>query len=333
MELIRAVAFLIAAASALAATLGLGGAFSDRLDVFAQLTPFWLVGGLIAVVLQFIAGGDGRLAFFSGAIAVVICAGLMAPELVAKATTRTGRGVGGELKIIQFNLWDHNKDPATTARWIASQNADIVVVEEAGEKGGEVIKKLAALYPYRAGCPEGDDCATLILSKVAPRESGDFAWPGLGERHANAWATFGEGADVFSVVGTHYPWPVPAGPLQTHCRKLATLLGRFDRDRLIVAGDFNATPWSFALRRQDSLFGLERRTRMLATWPAAGITRRKLTTPLPLLAIDHLYAGAAWRTVSVTRGPRLGSDHYPVVVELERVSEGVGAAADGQGKL
>ena len=77
MELIRAVAFLIAAASALAAALSVGGAASDRLDVFAQLTPFWLTGGLLAVTLQFLAGGEGRLTFVAGAAATVICVGLM----------------------------------------------------------------------------------------------------------------------------------------------------------------------------------------------------------------------------------------------------------------
>ena len=28
---------------------------------------------------------------------------------------------------------------------------------------------------------------------------------------------------------------------------------------------------------------------------------------------------AAWQAVKVTRGPKLGSDHYPVVVEMARV--------------
>ena len=35
-----------------------------------------------------------------------------------------------------------------------------------------------------------------------------------------------------------------------------------------------------------------------------------------VLPIDHVYAGPGWRTVSVQRGPKLGSDHYPVIVTL-----------------
>jgi endonuclease/exonuclease/phosphatase (EEP) superfamily protein YafD len=47
----------------------------------------------------------------------------------------------------------------------------------------------------------------------------------------------------------------------------------------------------------------------LFSWPA---TR----SPIPILPIDHLYAGPAWRTVNVERGPHLGSDHYPLVATL-----------------
>ena len=45
-------------------------------------------------------------------------------------------------------------------------------------------------------------------------------------------------------------------------------------------------------------------------------SRWNIHMPLPFLAIDHVYAGAAWRTVSVERGPARGSDHFPVVVTL-----------------
>jgi endonuclease/exonuclease/phosphatase (EEP) superfamily protein YafD len=89
----------------------------------------------------------------------------------------------------------------------------------------------------------------------------------------------------------------------------------FEARRLILTGDFNSAPWSFTLRRFDRRVGLRRRTRALATWPT-----RRFAMPFPFLAIDHVYAGSDWKTVSVRRGPRLGSDHFPVVVILERTT-------------
>ena len=97
---------------------------------------------------------------------------------------------------------------------------------------------------------------------------------------------------------------------------VAGVLNRLPKDRLILAGDFNSTPWSFSRRREDAMFGLERRTKALFSWPAGEVSRHRIKVPFPFLAIDHVYAGKAWRTVSVRRGPRLGSDHYPVVVVL-----------------
>ncbi|MGH7012300.1 MAG: hypothetical protein ACREEX_15810, partial [Caulobacteraceae bacterium] len=46
--------------------------------------------------------------------------------------------------------------------------------------------------------------------------------------------------------------------------------------------------------------------------------RHRLSSPFPFLPIDQVYAGDSWKTVSVKLGPRLGSDHLPVVVVLTR---------------
>nr|QQZ48664.1 hypothetical protein JKL49_14190 [Phenylobacterium glaciei] len=47
------------------------------------------------------------------------------------------------------------------------------------------------------------------------------------------------------------------------------------------------------------MFGLERRTKALFSWPAYLGAK----VPFPFLPIDHVYAGKGWRTVSVKRGP------------------------------
>jgi len=94
------------------------------------------------------------------------------------------------------------------------------------------------------------------------------------------------------------------------------MVSEHSKDRLIIVGDFNSTPWSFGRRRDDARLGVLRRTRNLFSWPAERVSHNKLPAPFPVLPIDHIYAGRGWATVSVRRGPRLGSDHYPVVAVL-----------------
>jgi endonuclease/exonuclease/phosphatase (EEP) superfamily protein YafD len=132
-------------------------------------------------------------------------------------------------------------------------------------------------------------------------------------------ATYAGASGPFEVVATHFTWPTE--PIQAgQSLAMRQVTAALPRDRMILAGDFNSTPWSYARRADDAAFGLIRRDRALASWPAEDVDRRGLVAPFPFLPIDHVYAGAGWATVSVTRGPRLGSDHYPIIVTLAPVA-------------
>jgi endonuclease/exonuclease/phosphatase (EEP) superfamily protein YafD len=177
---------------------------------------------------------------------------------------------------------------------------------------------LAKRYPNRTTCAEPQLCSTMILAKQKPVAEGGFDPHVSPTRLSAAWARFGPARTGFTVVGVHYRWPIPAGRQQVQSERLAKAIDGFNNKSLIIAGDFNSTPWSCSLRRQDARFGLIRRTHALFSWPAAPFSHRRINSPLPFLPIDHVYAGADWRTVEVRRGPKLGSDHYPVVVTLTR---------------
>ncbi|MEO8927035.1 MAG: endonuclease/exonuclease/phosphatase family protein [Caulobacteraceae bacterium] len=312
MDLLRAAAFAIALACAAASMLSVGGAVSERLDVLTHFTAFYFAGGVLAFLLAAAIRVGVAPTLVAAAVAILVSGSIMAPEFLA--APRKSTAVGKPLKLVQFNLWARNIDPMGTARWIEGEDADIVVVEEAIGGGARVVGALGRRYPYRTLCPALVDCSTLIFSKAPPVAAGDLSGAGL----SGAWAKFGDGESGFTVVAAHYTRPFPAGPQQAQSQRLADVLDRFDRSSLIVAGDFNSTPWSFALRRQDARFGLTRLTRGMFTWPAARFMRWRLWSPLPFLPIDHVYVGSAWRAAGVRRGPRLGSDHYPVVVVLER---------------
>lgn len=315
--LLRGTALMLGLVGALAALAGLGGAVSNALDAFTHLTPVWLTMGLAGGVLAavFARNGERKAMLALAAVAVAASFALMVPELLATPRISAKPPPGETLKIVQFNLWAENRTPDATFDWILAQRADVVLVEEAAGGSTSIVKRLRKAYPYRVSCDGTRTCDTWIFSR----------WPMTNQRGfyqdrtplAGAWATLDHPGGAFTVAATHFVWPIPAGRQQAQSRLLAAKLARFDKTDLIVAGDFNSTPWSWSLRRQDKALGLERRTRALASWPS-GAFSRVASAPFPILPIDHVYASKAWKTVKVERGPSLGSDHRPVVVTLAR---------------
>jgi endonuclease/exonuclease/phosphatase (EEP) superfamily protein YafD len=310
--LLRAAALLLALACLAAAAAGQGGRVDPTLDMFNHFEPVWLVGALLAAPI----GRQDRPTLAVAALAALICAVQIAPELKARLGPARPAPGAEQLRLIQFNVWSRNTDPAGTARWLLAQDADVVVLEEAFQASTPIARALSARYPYRLGCSSDPAaCATFIFSRRRPLAGGPLQGSGL----ASTWARLPGAGGPFIVVGLQATHPYPPPGQQQDLAMFARALGRFAPRRLVVAGDFNSTPWSFTLRGLDRALPLTRRTHGIATWPAAEahLMGRAIALPFPVLPIDQVYAGPGWRTLKVSRGPKLGSDHRPLVVDLQ----------------
>ena len=289
-----------------------GGRWSVRLDVLTHFAPMLLALSLVPAIYGLVFERRGARLLLAGVstIAIIAVGALMAPEYLRPASPPAGDEVPGQIKLIQFNAWERNRREVETIDWLRAQDPDILVIEEASVIA-PALKRAFDRYYVSCG-----DCSVMIFSKAKPVANDVPVPPGVDHvRPPIAGATFRDAHGEFSVFGTHYTWPIYGGWQQAQGRVIAELLNRFPKERLILSGDFNSTPWSFSRRHEDAMIGLERRTRGLFSWPAdrgpAG-----MGLPFALLPIDHVYAGPGWRTVRVERGPLLGSDHYPVIVTL-----------------
>jgi len=297
------------------AACGLGGAVNETLDVAAHFAPITFIGGLLCLLFAF----SLRSGVLASLIAIGVSVVLMQPELTAASGRPAERGAKADVKVLQYNVWERNTDQSLSAAYINGSGADVVVLEEAKIQAERIPNEIAKVYPYRVRCQEAESlCGVVILSRwpMSPAPLPNIDTP---VNFPLAWARVTPpGRPPFEVIGVHYAWPTPGGG-QSYQRETLVRLVEASRNRdLIIAGDFNSSPWSFALRRQDQQLGLERRTRALFTWPAGELTRYRIKIPFPFMAIDHVYAGPAWSLVSVERGPSGGSDHYPVLVSLKR---------------
>jgi endonuclease/exonuclease/phosphatase (EEP) superfamily protein YafD len=317
--LVRGTALMLGLVGAGMAIACLGGAFSDRLDAFTHAAPLWLMMGVGAVILGALFARDGErwVMVGLGATTLAACAVLMLPDLWAAARFKPSTVAASDLKVVQFNVWQDNRTPEKSLDWILAQDADVVVLEEGASEAWPVVEGLRAAYPF-GSCEKGTYCNTWIFSrkKMLARGGAPMDKPYL----SGSWATLADAKGPFTVMGVHYTWPVPAGLQQAQSRKLARFIAPFGTKSTILTGDFNSTPWSFTLKRQDKTLGLKRWTRALPSWPA-GKFSRVMAAPAPFLPIDHVYAGSEWHAVKIERGPALGSDHRPVVVTLRRTQK------------
>jgi len=89
-----------------------------------------------------------------------------------------------------------------------------------------------------------------------------------------------------------------------HVNGLSRFVGQI-KGPVIVAGDFNLTPWSYLFKKFKRQSNLNPVTGKHPTWPANRVN-------LAQFPIDHIFVSSGIKARSVSAGPRVGSDHLPV---------------------
>jgi endonuclease/exonuclease/phosphatase (EEP) superfamily protein YafD len=217
------------------------------------------------------------------------------------------------LKIITFNLWKENRNPALAARWIRNQKPDIVVLTEAASHAVGVPAMLSDVLPFRQTCRTGGRCSTLILSRIQPNRSVGLGTGDIENRKGLSAALMGwsESFGGATVLGVHLARPYPVGAVGGIGDLRREIIG-LNRDRLILAGDFNLTRSTFAMRQLLQEANLTEFPHTATTWPTGALGQ----VAFPLFDFDHIFVGCGWRIRSFERGPDLGSDHFPIVVTI-----------------
>lgn len=220
------------------------------------------------------------------------------------------------IEILQFNVSFENSAPGRVIDYIRSLETppDAVILLETPSIWGAYLKTLKDIYPTIALMPRSDNFGMAVLSRLPEsdvdfRESGTPPVPlmvltaGVADKHLQIYAT--------------HP-PPPLGSLLSAARNaqlsaLASEIAAQMPQHVVVAGDLNATVWSAALAPLIHRAGLrdsQRGRGYLPTW-----------APPPLwrwlgIPIDHTLVSDNVTVVDRFAGPRLGSDHWPVLTTL-----------------
>lgn len=288
------------------------GEWLPALDFLNNFTPIWLIVGMLSGTVWLICRRARHWPLLVMTAMLVSGGAGILPEVIrSRGRPSALPHETPVLRIVQFNTWKGNATPLIVARWLLDQRADILFLDEV-ESDSPLLQVLAAAYPYKQTCGVEGRCSTLILARVKPLASGGLARDDPENRRglSAAWMQLSTRCGPVTAIATHMSRPWPWSGAERDLRQLVAALGTFDRKRVILAGDFNLTPWTFRMRRQDAQLDLARATHALPSWPSP-LGLYGLPLP-PLLPLDHIYTGASWQVADVTRGPVIGSDHYPL---------------------
>lgn len=312
---------VLVAAFAVAGALGFA---SPVLDLFNHLQVLWLAIlvplGLVVPIIR----PPGRLRVllstivFLGATASAV---VVVPETLAGFGFRPAPPTDGRpvYRLMTHNLFGRNYDMKRVAAEILRENPDIVAVQEYfDEQRHRLGPLLAKAYPYSLACGGGRRAFVALFSKLPFTTSPDeecVTDGGKSERVARIIAQFkGRDGVPFTVVTTHLDWPYPISRQTSEFDTLSGAIAKINGP-LILAGDFNSTSWSYALRSFASKADLTRQTRGLVTFPARFFVFGWRDT-VPFLPLDHIMTRGGITVHELHRGAPTGSDHLPVIIDF-----------------
>lgn len=231
----------------------------------------------------------------------------------------SGMAPGRSISLISNNVYCGNWDPAGLQGWLATRPVDIVALQEVPSHIERALAPLssAGVYPYSARIPaahgssrgKASGCEGILLLSTVPIISADIFQP-----NDQAWPALLASLDVpgigsVSLVLVHATDPIRAEGLllrDEFFAAIAPIIASLDGP-VIVAGDFNATPFTPVFRRflTDA--------RVMPPRALAGSYPAKLGAfGLP---IDHVLLRNA--DLSAVRAlPAIGSDHRPILAQI-----------------
>ncbi len=199
------------------------------------------------------------------------------------------------------------------AAWLADTGADVVLLNEAFGILYRQLPRGTVHFPHEAYCGGELFCETVILSALPLR---DVEYR-VDARHGGKvlLASIEVAGQPLTLGLTHVHRPIPPGSPAHNLRQSHFVADAAEgRERLILAGDFNAVPWGRVMAMFQDRLGLRGPVLWEGTWPA--------WLPVPLrLHIDHVLVACGLDLVEVRSMDFPRSDHLAVLASVAVIEE------------
>ena len=222
------------------------------------------------------------------------------------------------LRVMSFNLLSTNESYSEVIDYIETVDPDLVLLHEAS-RPWEVAMESAEL-DYEIIRARSDDLifGTLVLVRGESVEAVSYGFASTSPRAVELTYTPEGWSTPISVLGTHPLAPTDRERADLRDAQLgfagqwaASQTGAF-----FVVGDFNSTPWSWPFRRLLGSAELVNSQTGFGLQPTFSSDSNLLLR----IPIDHLVHSTSLEVTDRQLGPPLGSDHFPLLVDLQLVS-------------
>ncbi len=312
-DLIRGLAGAALAAVAACTLIAFGARLWWRFELACHWRAQYAVASLVLGLVLYACGGR-RLAVAAGSLAVLNAA-FVVPVYFGNDAARTG---GPRIRVLSANVQTSNHQHARLLSLVRQVDPDVVLLMEVDEGWGRALEPLAATHEHHLVVPRSDNFGIALYSRL-PMADGQVL-KDAPDGVPTIAATFVKGTRSLTIIGTHPVPPMTADAASARDRQLSRLAewNRAWPKPLIVVGDLNVTPYAPAFRDFTRITGLRDSRRgfgVQATWP--------VSMPVLRIPIDHCLVSPEVTVVGREVGPDIGSDHFPIVVDVSPVGSQV----------
>ena len=249
-------------------------------------------------------------------VAALVNLFVIAPSFPCESATQNFDN-DSRFRVATVNVASFNERYSLVSDFLRNTVPDIVLLVEVTPAWLRGLSKITRRYPHSVIVPR-DDSYGLALFSVLPLENtrivnvADIPVPSV-------ITSVSIDQEDLTLIGTHLLAPPKKQDILGRNRQLAALrlITENIAGPMLLLGDLNVSPWSPHFRKLISGTRLRNThcvRRSIGTWPAW----------LPPLSIplDHCLITPELAILSRMTGPFVGSDHYPVIVDLVLVPPG-----------
>ncbi|WP_081891416.1 endonuclease/exonuclease/phosphatase family protein [Verrucomicrobium sp. BvORR106] len=303
--------------------LGFAGRWHWYPDLYNHLRPQYVVAFALGLLLCLGLRRWKLVGLSSVGLALNVAA--LWPHAQPAAAPATVVANDSTLEIATINLLRRNQNHAALEALLRERQPDVVVLQEVSPRWAEMLPRLKDLYPHqRLEYHRKGSWGLAILSRGPWHKAGLHKLGENGPKKIGMFAEFAFEGRTVSLLNVHASHPTSAGEIADRRVmheeiRLWSLQRQQEGHAVIVAGDFNCTPWAWLYK--DFLH----QTQLVDTSQGRLFEATRHVWLPDRIMIDHVFVSPDWKVGGREVGPDFGSDHRPVFVSLDWDSSSLAA--------